>query len=54
VLGPTGEGLLVACGSGALELLSVQPEGKRPMPALAYERGMRPANGAPRILGNGD
>lgn len=45
-------GLVVACGAGALELVVVQPEGKRPMPALAYERGLK--TGGPRILGDGE
>jgi methionyl-tRNA formyltransferase len=35
-------GLLVGCGEGALELLEVQPAGKRPMPAAAYLRGHTP------------
>ena len=52
VLGTSSDGLLVACGTGALELLVVQPEGKRPMTALDFERGMKTAG--PRILGNGD
>ncbi|HXC51027.1 MAG TPA: methionyl-tRNA formyltransferase [Candidatus Limnocylindrales bacterium] len=52
VLGASEEGLLVACGTGVLELLQVQPEGKRAMSALAYERGLKAAG--PRILGNGD
>jgi methionyl-tRNA formyltransferase len=34
-------GLTVACGSGAVELLAVQPEGKPPMAAEAYVRGAR-------------
>jgi len=37
----SGRGLVVACGSGALEVTVVQPEGKRPMSALDYERGAR-------------
>lgn len=35
------ERLLVACGSGTLELAEVQPEGKRRMNAAAYLRGYR-------------
>ncbi|MCX7009162.1 MAG: methionyl-tRNA formyltransferase [Kiritimatiellaeota bacterium] len=31
--------LIVACGSGALQLLEVQPEGKKPMPAAAFLNG---------------
>jgi len=33
--------VLVATGEGALELLTVQPPGKRPMPAAAWLRGLR-------------
>ena len=36
---------VVAAGEGALELLEVQPEGKRPMPASAWLAGARPAPG---------
>jgi methionyl-tRNA formyltransferase len=43
---PTGKGvyehnghLLLACSGGALELLAVQPPGKRMMDAGAYLRG---------------
>lgn len=32
-------GLTVACGEGAVELITVQPEGKRPMPAADWWRG---------------
>jgi len=42
---PTKSGLLVTCGQGGIELLSVQPEGKRPMEALAWWRGTRLAPG---------
>jgi methionyl-tRNA formyltransferase len=35
----SGERLLLACSSGTLELLEVQPPGKRAMPASAYLRG---------------
>jgi methionyl-tRNA formyltransferase len=37
----TARGIVVACGRGALEISVVQPEGKRAMPALDYERGVR-------------
>jgi methionyl-tRNA formyltransferase len=36
-----GERLLVGCGTGSLELLEVQPEGKRRMGAAEYLRGHR-------------
>ncbi len=39
VLGPSPDGIRVACGEGLLELISVQPEGKRAMTALDYARG---------------
>lgn len=32
---------VVACGSGALQLLEVQPEGKKPMPASDWLRGQK-------------
>lgn len=35
----TTHGLVVACGTGAVELLEVQPEGRRRMPAADYLRG---------------
>jgi methionyl-tRNA formyltransferase len=38
-----GEHLLVACGGGTvLELLEVQPEGKKRMPATAFIAGYQP------------
>lgn len=40
------EGPTVACGTGALRLLDVQPEGKRAMPATDWMRGARIATGA--------
>jgi len=40
--------LLVGCGqSAALELLEVQPEGKKRMPAAAFLQGYRPQEGDP-------
>lgn len=39
VLAADGDGPLVAAGSGAVRLLEVQPEGRRAMPADAYQRG---------------
>ena len=41
-----GDGLIVACGHGALELLEVQPEGGRRMPAADFMRGARITEGA--------
>lgn len=40
---------VVACGSGRLELIEVQPAGKRPMAAADWRRGVRPEPG--EILG---
>jgi methionyl-tRNA formyltransferase len=37
--------LVVACGRDGLELVSVQPEGKRPMDAASWRHGARPAPG---------
>ncbi len=37
--------LIVACGSGALQLIEVQPEGKKPMPAAAFLNGAHLAPG---------
>jgi len=39
VLAVGPEGVRVAAGEGAVELLAVQPEGKRPMPAADWARG---------------
>jgi methionyl-tRNA formyltransferase len=44
-----GGGPLVAAGSGALELRTVQPAGKRPMPGAAWLHGLRERTGR---LGN--
>jgi methionyl-tRNA formyltransferase len=38
-------GTTVAAGEGALELVEVQPEGRRPMPAPAWLAGARPQPG---------
>lgn len=43
VLGVSDAGLRVACGNGVLEILTLQPEGKRAMSALDYARGLRVA-----------
>lgn len=37
--------LVVACGKGAVELITVQPEGKRPMSGADFARGKRLAGG---------
>ncbi len=41
VLAAAGEDFLIACGAGALRLLTVQAEGKRPMTAADFLRGAR-------------
>lgn len=41
----TVDGLLVGTGDGALELVTVQPEGKGPQDAAAWRNGARPAPG---------
>jgi methionyl-tRNA formyltransferase len=38
---PDLSGYVVACGQGCLELLTVQPEGKKAMSAAEYQRGAR-------------
>ncbi len=38
-------GEVVACGTGAVVLREVQPEGKRPVPVAAWRHGARPAPG---------
>jgi methionyl-tRNA formyltransferase len=45
-----GPAFVVACGSGALELLEIQPEGKRRMGGEEFLRGLRP--GIRRRLGH--
>ncbi|MFL5802204.1 MAG: methionyl-tRNA formyltransferase [Roseiflexaceae bacterium] len=40
------DGLWVATGAGALELLMVQPAGKRALPAIEWRRGLRDIGGA--------
>ncbi len=57
VTGTTARGIVVACGRGALEITVLQPEGKRAMPALDYERGVKSRAAAPggaRILHDGE
>jgi len=39
------DGVRVGTGEGLLELLTVQPEGKPPLPAVAWRNGARPAPG---------
>ena len=43
---PRADGLWVATGSGALELVTVQPAGKREMAAQAWRRGLHDLAGA--------
>ena len=45
VLAATGEDFVVACGEGALGLVRVQAEGKRPVTAADFLRGSRLAAG---------
>jgi methionyl-tRNA formyltransferase len=45
-----GERILVACGSGSLELLEVQPESRKRMSARDWAHGMRLKPGA--LLGS--
>jgi methionyl-tRNA formyltransferase len=45
------DGLRVGTGDGALELVTVQPEGRGPMAAAAWRNGARPPAGA--VLGEG-
>ncbi len=42
-------GLLVTCGRGVVELVSVQPEGRRPMSGSDYRRGRRNADTQRRL-----
>ena len=45
-LGPGAiDGALVGTAAGALELVTVQPEGKAPMPFTAWRNGARPRHG---------
>ena len=41
VVGVDAEGVVVACGAGALRLLEVKPEGRDAMPAADWARGAR-------------
>jgi methionyl-tRNA formyltransferase len=41
VTGATERGIVVATGDGALEITMLQPEGRRAMSALDYERGVK-------------
>lgn len=45
VLSVDRDGIVVACGGGALRILAVQPEGGKAMPAWAYAQGRRIARG---------
>ncbi|HET9325241.1 MAG TPA: methionyl-tRNA formyltransferase [Candidatus Eisenbacteria bacterium] len=44
-LGTFGEGVGVACGSGALQVLALKPEGRGEMSGAAWARGARPTLG---------
>jgi methionyl-tRNA formyltransferase len=44
IIDSTGR-LIVAAGDGPLEVLELQPAGKRSMPAAEFVRGYRPAAG---------
>ncbi len=50
VLGASGEGPLVAAGSGAVRLLEVQPEGRKAMTGSDYLRGYHVAAGSRMIV----
>lgn len=54
VLGLSGAGLKVACGRGALEITTIQPEGRRAMSARDYARGLRAGADGNRVLKDGD
>ena len=41
VIGPVGDDVVLGCVDGGLGLTTVQPEGKRPMPASAWMNGRR-------------
>jgi methionyl-tRNA formyltransferase len=45
ILAERADGLFVAAGSGAVEILTLQPAGKRPMPGRDFLRGVRPQPG---------
>jgi len=45
ILGAHGDGLLVACAPGALDVLALKPEGRAAMAGAAWARGARPAPG---------
>jgi methionyl-tRNA formyltransferase len=40
VLAASAEGVTVACGEGAVTLTALQREGRRPLPAEAFLRGL--------------
>jgi methionyl-tRNA formyltransferase len=51
VLAVSTSGVTVACGTGAIELLSVQPESKKPMSAPDWWRGLSVGQGVGAGLG---
>lgn len=54
VLGVSATGWRVACGDGVLEITILQPEGKRPMSALDYARGLRHTADSTHTLRDGN
>ncbi|NBT32391.1 MAG: hypothetical protein EBT13_10975 [Rhodobacteraceae bacterium] len=40
-----GGGVVVGAGAGAIRIVTVQPEGKRPMAARDWANGVRPSVG---------
>ncbi|EJZ82312.1 methionyl-tRNA formyltransferase [Corynebacterium otitidis] len=47
----SGDAVTVACGSGAVELSTIQPAGKKPQPAADWARGLRGERALPDAPG---